>query len=119
MRLIMLAAAIASVATPVSAQTADSQPALTVSGETEYEVWCTISPSSGDEVTRYLDPRRPTLPLKGARSAHCRYKVADEAITLTLTGAGWSCPFKGAQTECQMIAAKRAFGEFDLHRKTS
>ena len=103
----------------VAAQPAELQGMLRTSGDGQYEVWCKITPTSGEESTRYLQPGRETLSLGRVRRASCTYKITSgQPLSVALTGADWACPFASASgTDCTQAFAKGS-GTFELKRKT-
>ena len=102
-----------------SAQTADPIPTLSSSGAGQYEVWRKVTPTLGEEATRYLQPGRDSLPLSKVRRAECSYKANSAGpLTLKLIGAEWNCPFaKSTEAACEVTYAAAAFGGIDLKRK--
>lgn len=102
-----------------SAQTADPQASLKTKGEGHYEVWCKITPTSGDETTRYLEPGHDTLNLARVRRASCNYKAGSTGtVTVTLSGTDWNCPFRAATDgACEQAFNHSSFGSFELKRK--
>jgi len=114
-----LAAVIALTPAAALAQTTDSQPALVTAGVGQYQVWCKVTPMSGEEATRYLLPGRATLVLAKVRRADCNYKATSAGpLTLTVTGAEWTCPFsKDSAATCEVSFPATSFGSFELRRK--
>lgn len=106
---------------PASADVAEPPAVLTSSGTGKYEVWCKLAPTSGDDVTLYLQPGRDKLALARVRRADCSFKASSAGpLTVKLSGSGWSCPFKvAAEAPCEMTAPAGSFGEFRLRRTTN
>lgn len=103
---------------PASAEVAEAPAVLTSTGTGQYEVWCKVAPTSGDDVTLYLQPGRENLALARVRRADCSFKASSTGpLTVKLSGSGWSCPFKvAAEGPCEMTAPAGSFGEFRLRR---
>lgn len=103
----------------VMAQPVEPAATLKTTGEGQYEVWCAITPTSGDESTRYLQPGRDTLALSKVRRAECNYKTTSSGpVTVSLQGSEWACPFAAAtEGTCQATFGKGTFGSFNLRRK--
>jgi len=116
---LILAVLAAAATSPALADTPAPQSVLTSSGAGRYEVWCKVTPMSGDEATHYLQPGRDTLPLGKVRRADCNYKATSAGpLTLKLAGSEWNCPFKvAADAACEATFAQASFGSFDLRRK--
>lgn len=114
-----LAAAVALTPATAFAQTTDPQPAFVTAGAGQYEVWCKVTPMSGEETTRFLQPGRATLVLAKVRRADCNYKATSAGpLTLTLSGPEWTCPFsKGSAATCEVSFPATSFGSFELRRK--
>lgn len=114
-----LAAVVALTPAAALAQTTDPQPALVTTGAGQYEVWCKVTPMSGEEATRYLQPGRATLALAKVRRADCNYKATSAGpLTLTVSGAEWTCPFtKDSAAACEVSFPANSFGSFELRRK--
>ncbi len=110
---------LAAAASSAVAQTSVPQPVLATSGAGQYEVWCKVTPMSGEETTRYLQPGRDVLPLGKVRRADCNYKATSAGpLTLKVSGAEWNCPFKvPADTACETTLAPTSFGSFEMRRK--
>lgn len=103
----------------IAAQPLETQPMLRASSEGQYEVWCKITPTSGEETTRYLQPGRDALGLSKVRRAECNYKAGSSGpVTVSVTGSDWACPFAvAADGTCQSTFNKASFGSFNLKRK--
>jgi hypothetical protein len=92
---------------------------LKVSATSGYEMWCQITPSTGEEVTRSVDPARGVLAMRNPRRATCTYKFnSGIPVSVAFTGSAWACPFVvTASGGCEHTFDKASFGTFDIRRK--
>lgn len=95
----------------------DRPVSLAVSGEGKWQTWCHITPESGEEYVRALEPGRATFTSPNMRRATCKFQ-STSAGPITIEGDAWACPFPvvggGA---CAKTAARSTFGDFEIKRK--
>ena len=84
---------------------------IAAGGEGPWYIRCEIN-GGGDLVE--LSTARPAYTDSRLRSATCRYQANRTPLTISVTGAGWACPFRGAQSPCQLVVRRFGEGEFRL-----
>lgn len=98
---------------------ADEQPlSVAVTGQGASDVWCHITPKSGEEFVRYFRAGTP-FASTNVRRATCSFKNSTATpMTITLGGDAWACPFPvSAAGACTKEVEARGNGDFDLKRK--
>lgn len=120
MRIRELTAAVLLVTSSASQAAPSDHPiSITASGQGQWQMLCHVTPESGEENVRVLEPQRAAFTSTNMRRATCNFKNASTGpTTITIEGAAWACPFPVSDGgTCAKTIAASAFGDFELKRK--
>ena len=89
--------------------------AIAAHGEGAWYIRCDIEASASDIVLIELSSSRQSYADAHLRRANCRYQAGRSPLSVTITGAGWTCPFRGApEGGCEIVIPRMGSGEFRL-----